>query len=372
MTDRSVALLYGTRHPPFSRHRTVNFVESLRICVCRSYQQFLDDFENADQEWLDLLTRRRRGQKTIEDSPFALYAARHWFEHAQFGDVSSRILDTMLRLFDPDKSHFRTWIWLFDMDRHWENNVSTPHPTRPQASSLYYAALCGFDGVVEHLIRTHPSEINAARGGYYVTPLHASLRRGYKETTSLLLGKGVNFDGRDIDGATPLHRACRAGNLDVIRLLLRHKADVKARNKKQERSLHLAAIEGEAEICRLLIEHGADIDCRDNQGWSPLHYGSRSGHLEVVRVLLDHGADANAKKKNDWSPLHLAAANGKFKVVHLFIQRGAIIDICNENQETPLDRAAGNGCLDIARLLLKSGANVNAIDKKSWTPVADY
>jgi ankyrin repeat protein len=308
-------------------------------------------------------------KKTIEDSPFALYAARHWFEHAQFGDVSSHIQDIMLRLFDPDKSHFRTWIWLFDMDRHWENNMCTPHPTRPRASSLYYAALCGFDGVVEHLIRTHPSYINAARGGYYVTPLHASLRKGHREITSLLLGKGAHVDGRGIDGATPLHRACRAGNLDVIRLLLRHKADVQARNIKQERPLHFAAVEGEAEICRLLIEHGADINCRDNQGWSPLHSGSRYGHLEVVRLLLDHGADVNAKKKDDWSPLHLATTNGKFEVVRLLIQHGATIDVRNENQETPLDRAAANGCLDIAQLLLKSGANVNVIDKNSWTPL---
>src|SRR6267154_3908100 len=366
----------GSQVTQFSHPTVKEFLTSDRLATMRSelshYHVLLGPAHTImAKACLSVLLKLNDGvdKETIEDSPFALYAARHWFEHAQFGDVSSHIQDIMLRLFDPDKYHFRTWIWLFDVDRHWENNIRTPHPTRPQASSLYYAALCGFDGVVEHLIRTHPSDINAARGGCYMTPLHASLRRGHREITSLLLGKGANVDGRDIDGATPLHRACHAGSLDVIRLLLRHKADVQARNTKQERPLHFAAGEGEAEISRLLIEHGADVDCIDNRGWSPLHSGSRYGHLEVVRVLLDHGADVNAKKKDDWSPLHLAATNGKLEVVRMLIQRGAIIDICNEDQETPLDRAAANGYLVISQLLLKSGANVNAIDKKSWTPL---
>lgn len=78
--------------------------------------------------------------------------------------------------------------------------------------------------------------MNAMSGGYYITPLYTSLRRWHKEITSLLLGKGVNADDRDIEGATPLHRACHVGNLGVMRLFLRHRADVEARNIKQERN----------------------------------------------------------------------------------------------------------------------------------------
>jgi hypothetical protein len=102
---------------------------------------------------------------TIKISPLAHYAARHWIEHAQFDDVSSHVQDIMFRLFDSDKPHFRTWIWLYDPDRHWGNTMSTPHPTQPQASPLYYATLCGFYGLVEHLVRTRRSDINA-RAGY--------------------------------------------------------------------------------------------------------------------------------------------------------------------------------------------------------------
>jgi hypothetical protein len=42
----------------------------------------------------------------LEDYPLAFYAAQCWFKHAQFGDVSPSILDTMGQLFDPDRPHF--------------------------------------------------------------------------------------------------------------------------------------------------------------------------------------------------------------------------------------------------------------------------
>ena len=82
---------------------------------------------------------------------------------------------------------------------------------RPQASSLNY--LCSFNGIADNLIYAHPSVMNVTSGGYYMTPLYTSLMRWYKEITSPLLGKGVNADGRDIDGATLLHRTCLVCNV---------------------------------------------------------------------------------------------------------------------------------------------------------------
>jgi len=39
--------------------------------------------------------------------PLASYAVENWVRHAQFGDVASRIQDTLAYLFDPKKPHFR-------------------------------------------------------------------------------------------------------------------------------------------------------------------------------------------------------------------------------------------------------------------------
>jgi hypothetical protein len=84
---------------------------------------------------------------TISHFPLALYAARHWVDHAQFRDVSSHIEEVMERLFDGAKPHFAAWVWLHDVDRHWTKPMSKIRPTRPEAVPLYYASLSGFRGL---------------------------------------------------------------------------------------------------------------------------------------------------------------------------------------------------------------------------------
>jgi hypothetical protein len=49
-------------------------------------------------------------QSTIEDVPFAHYAARHWLGHALFDeDVALDIQDGLTELFDPNRPHFVVW-----------------------------------------------------------------------------------------------------------------------------------------------------------------------------------------------------------------------------------------------------------------------
>jgi hypothetical protein len=83
-------------------------------------------------------------RNAIGHFPLALYAARHWVDHAQFGNVSSHIEEAMERLLDPTNPHFAAWIWLYDIDHHWVNPMSDVRPTQPEAVPLYYASLCGF------------------------------------------------------------------------------------------------------------------------------------------------------------------------------------------------------------------------------------
>ena len=78
---------------------------------------------------------------TIGQFPLALYAARYRIDH-QFRDVSLDIEEVMKHLFDPAKPHFAAWLWLYDIDRHWIQPMSSIHPTQPEAGPLYYASLC--------------------------------------------------------------------------------------------------------------------------------------------------------------------------------------------------------------------------------------
>jgi hypothetical protein len=110
--------------------------------------------------------------KAIKHSPLALYAARHWVDHARFMNMSPHIEEVMERLFDPTKPHFAAWVWLYDIDKP-VDPMSSIHPTQPEAGPLYYAALCGFSGLIGRLIISHSPDVNS-RGGSHTTPLHAA------------------------------------------------------------------------------------------------------------------------------------------------------------------------------------------------------
>jgi hypothetical protein len=107
-------------------------------------------------------------KETIRNFPLSDYAARHWFDHCQFGNVSSTIQDVMKRLFDREKPHFSAWVWIYDIDDPWRESMPTKHPERPEATPLYYAIICGFLWLIEHLIVTYPGDVNT-RGGYFGT-----------------------------------------------------------------------------------------------------------------------------------------------------------------------------------------------------------
>jgi hypothetical protein len=99
-------------------------------------------------------------RNAISHFPLAPYAARYWMDHCRFKDASSHVQEEMKRLFDSTKPHFAAWLWLYDVDHHWLDPVSHEHPTQPQAVPLYYASLCGFRGLVEHMIVDRPQDIN--------------------------------------------------------------------------------------------------------------------------------------------------------------------------------------------------------------------
>ena len=309
----------------------------------------------------------RADKKTIEKSPLALYAARHWVEHAKFGGVSSRIQDIIFRLFDPDRPHFRAWIWLYDMDRRWENYMSTIHPTRPQASSLYYAALCGFSDLVEHLVRTHPSVINA-RGGYHVTPLHASLGRGHK-IMPRLLREDADIDVRDNAGTTPLRWVSKQGHLEMVHALVKCGADVDSRDNYNCTPLHWASHQGYPEVVRFLLGYGVDADARDDDNYTPLYWASQRGHLEVARALAEHGIDLNARDHSNWTSLHAASQNGHLEVVRVLLEHSADACASDLGGWTPLQWPSYNGDQEIVRVLLKYGADANTRDNNNWTPL---
>jgi hypothetical protein len=122
----------------------------------------------------------------MKNFPLIIYAARHWADHARFDNVFSNLVDPLERLFDPSKPHFATWVWVYDIDYPFREIMSAERPTPPEAAPLYYATLCGFRDLVEHLVDTCPQGVNA-RGGYHCSPLHAATIKGNIDVTTYYL-----------------------------------------------------------------------------------------------------------------------------------------------------------------------------------------
>ena len=240
----------------------------------------------------------------IEDFPLARYAAQYWNAHARVEGVSSRIEDGMKCLFDKDRPHFATWLWIYNEDSQ-GRSISTKHPGTPGAGPLYYAAMLGFRDLAKHLIAKRPTDVNG-KGGGKVTPVHVAVSAGHLDILSLLLDHGAHVDGRDRIGQTPLHRASSNGKVEAGECLLDRGADINARDNDCWTPLFHAAFQGHFEFTRMLIERGAVIDARDTLGTTPLHRVVQTDNVRVVRLLLERGADVNVRSESGKVPSELA------------------------------------------------------------------
>ena len=196
------------------------------------------------------------------------------------------IKDGMECLFDADKPHFATWLWIYNEDRGGVS-MSTPCPEKPEAVPLYYAARLGFRDLAAHLIAEHPEHVNA-HGGVEVTPMHAAARAGRADVLSLLLEHGAELEGRAVYNMTPLHVASCYGKLEAGKWLLDHGADINTRDRDDWTALRWAVTEkNNIQLVRLLLERGADANARDKDG---MVASQHTDEQEVVELLTEYGA----------------------------------------------------------------------------------
>ena len=359
--------------------------------------------------------------------PLAPYAARHWVDHAKFGNLSSHVKNVMEQLFDQTKPHFAAWVWLYDIDNPWEKPMPSIHPTQPEALPLYYAALCGFAGLVGRLLVSHLPDTDSSdgshtsgrsglrgrgtllrgrgaplssggpvrrdpvphspgvnnRGGSYTTMLHAAAVKGHVEVTSLLLKSGADPNSRDDLGRAPLHVVSLGGKLvkekssvEIARFLVSSGAKVNITDEEGCTPLHTAAMNGYRELAQQLLDFGASIYARnrdqwtpDPNGFTPLHWASRYGHAGVAQLLLVRGSNVHARTTTHITPLHFASAFGHLVVARYLIDRGADVNGFAFNRLTPMHAASSRGHLVIIKLLVERGANVNSRNEKGETPL---
>ena len=260
-------------------------------------------------------------RESINNFPLARYAAQYWPTHARAENVSSCIKDGMECLFDAEKRHFSTWIWIYNED--WGCSLPTMCPEVPEAVPLYYAARLGFRDLTEHLIAKHPEHVNA-RGGSEVTPMHAAASAGHGDILSLLTKQGANVNGRGgTFEETPLHRASENARVEAGQFLLDSGADINAGGDHNYTPLSRVASIGHVEFAQMLIGRGAMIDALDSEGKTPLHWAAGTGRTQVARLLLEHGADINARDRSGQTPFQLGSNWGYHEIVELLSANGA-------------------------------------------------
>ena len=148
---------YGRKIVQFSHFSVREYLTSHRIATSEHVSHFhvlpLPAHALVAKACLSVLLQLddRIVRDEIQDFPLAAYAAQYWVDHAQFENVSSDIHNGMKALFDKDKPHLAAWLRLYNLD-----NPFIPTQDLPVAQSypvpLYYAALCGFRDITDHLI----------------------------------------------------------------------------------------------------------------------------------------------------------------------------------------------------------------------------
>ena len=289
-------------------HIRLDAAHTIVAQACLGVLLRLDDHVNCD---------------SIENFPLARYAAQYWATHARFENTSTRIKDGMECLFDADKPHFATWLWIYNEDQY-PRSMSTMCPEKPDGVPLYYAAMLGFRDLTEHLIAKHPKHMYA-RGGSEGMPMHIAARAGHADILSILIEHGADVDVRGYYMYTPLHKAAYFGKLEAGQCLLDRGADIDARilNRATPLCLVASAMNDYVEIAQMLLRRGARIEDHDEDLWTPLHRAVVAGNIQTVRLLLEHGPDVNARDKSGNTPSQLGSQRGHHKIVELLSKYGA-------------------------------------------------
>ncbi|KAH9985052.1 hypothetical protein BJV74DRAFT_580313 [Russula compacta] len=299
-------------------------------------------------------------KERLRTFPLARYAARYWVDHTKFGDMASRIQDTIELLIDPHKPYLPVWaFWIHNVEEYLvphSINDLPEHPPRAEASALYYAVLCGFTGLAKHLIIARGEDVNA-KCGRHGTPLHAASYRGHLDAVILLLDHGADLNMAAHEGTkTPLCSAYDGKHLEVMRLLLERGADVDVEYDQFGPISNDASFSGRAEDLQLLLRYGTDINLEDDQNRTPLYWASSNGKVKSVQLLLAHGVDVNAQARFGPTSLFVASQIGNLGVVQTLLRHGANVHIRGGTGLSPFQVATSNEHSEIAQLLLEYGA----------------
>ncbi|KAE8453005.1 hypothetical protein EG329_012192 [Mollisiaceae sp. DMI_Dod_QoI] len=202
-------------------------------------------------------------------------------------------------------------------------------------------------------------------------PVHALYERKLFTSAKILMGKGIDIDSRDKNGATSLHYAVRLKSADVVRFLVGHGANVCAKNSEGNTPLHEAADLPQdtplEELVAPLLLQRESLEPQNEVGDSPLHFAVRRGQEKLVKLMIARNIDLNVHNKLGDTPLHIAAAITHESIFRYLVEAGSTVDTKNFLCQTALHVVASIRNPAVMLYLLHVGADINVGDGHSMT-----
>ncbi|KAF4997410.1 hypothetical protein FDECE_12088 [Fusarium decemcellulare] len=315
-------------------------------------------------------------KRWLERSPFQVYAARNWGDHARESPGDFQTIEDFLA---SEKRAIAA-----EQKR---NPLSLDYKT----TGLHEAAYFGLKEAVERLLLKYPIdmqgpggksalEIACRRGhlplvGFLIsrgaslsgTCLTSAVDKGHEAIVALLIDKGANVNFLNSATDPALQIAITQGSDSVVQLLLDHGADVNLLGRTS--SLHCAVIRDSETLVRLLLGHGADTNLQNGDGASPLHTAVRHCYEPLVRLLLEHGADVNLSDGTGTSALALATKQGSDSMVQMLLDHGANVNLQDRYGVSILHFVVRRDNEPLARLLLDHGADINLQAQDGMSPL---
>lgn len=261
-------------------HRSKWFPEAEQsiLDACMSYLR-LDVFSSP-------FNSREELEKSIQEYPFASYAACYWGFHARSIEGTAknnlRILEFLNDRERLECAMQISWHTRSFEGAHWD----VPAGITP----LHFCAFYGLETLCQTVITFDPGEIDIGEESYNQTPLIYACRRKHIGVARLLLDAGADPNHITKKATTPLIEAVETSYLGMIDLLLsRDDIDVNARapGRQSRTALVLATENGHVDVVeKLLARADIDINKPDGAGCTALSRAVRHAHIDSVQLFL--------------------------------------------------------------------------------------
>lgn len=194
-------------------------------------------------------------------------------------------------------------------------------------------------------------------------PLHVAARDNYADLCQLLIDRGANVDGQDVNGEETLIKAVKGLAPDAIKLLINCGASVRGTDKTGRTTFHTAVVTATEECVRLFLDAGVDPDATDNRGRKPLHEAVRYDRVDSIKHLLEAGANIDSADNSRMTPLHYAARKGHIDSCRALVGFGATPSHVptdeKEDYLTPFQMGVGEGqCAVVEYFVRECGEDI--------------